>query len=186
VQGTATAYLPVTRSTTLALSARGGRVYPLDPSSRTIVPKRFFLGGANTMRGYAEEEMVAQDLRSGLAEQAHHCASSITGTGCTGPGADLTAGKRVASQGGEAYLLFKGELRIGLSGSVELGFFFDVGNLWSNPANFRLLDLRPNAGSGIRFVTPVGPAALDFGFNLLPDDQLNERLWAVHFTIGLF
>ena len=92
----------------------------------------------------------------------------------------------MASEGGEAYLLLKGELRIGLSRSVELGLFVDVGNLWANPANFRLLDLRPNAGSGIRFVTPVGPAALDFGFNLLPDNRLNERLWAVHFTIGLF
>jgi len=35
-------------------------------------------------------------------------------------------------------------------------------------------------------VTPVGPAALDVGFNLVPDAQLNERLFAVHFTIGLF
>jgi len=80
----------------------------------------------------------------------------------------------------------KGELRLGLSKSVELGFFADLGNLWAIPANFRLLDLRPNAGSGIRFVTPVGPAALDVGFNLLPDPKINERLWAIHFTIGLF
>jgi outer membrane protein assembly complex protein YaeT len=186
VQGTASAYLPMSRSTTLALSVRGGRVYPLDDRSRTIVPKRFFLGGATTMRGFAEEEMVAQDLRNGLAAQSHHCASSITRTGCTGVGADLANGAIVASEGGEAFLLFKGELRIGLSRSVELGFFVDVGNLWANPADFRMIDLRPNAGSGIRFVTPVGPAALDLGFNLLPDLRINERIWALHFTIGLF
>jgi hypothetical protein len=35
-------------------------------------------------------------------------------------------------------------------------------------------------------VTPVGPAALDLGFNLAPDLAINERLWALHFTIGLF
>jgi outer membrane protein assembly factor BamA len=192
VQGTLTGYLPVSRSTTLALSARGGRIYPLDPASRTIVPKRFFLGGAGTMRGFAEEEMVAQDLRAGLAEQANHCASSIASqhkagqAGCTGPGADLAAGKQVVSDGGAAFMLLKGELRLGLSKSVELGFFADLGNLWAIPANFRLLDLRPNAGSGIRFVTPVGPAALDVGFNLRPDARINERLWAIHFTIGLF
>ncbi len=186
VQGTVSGYLPVSRTTTLALSARGGRIYALDPASRTIVPKRFFLGGAGSMRGYAEEEMVAQDLRASLAEQSHHCASSISGAGCTGPGATLAGGKQVVSEGGEAYLLLKGELRIGISKSVELGFFADLGNLWVNPANFRLIDLRPNAGSGIRFVTPVGPAALDVGFNLVPDAALNERLWAVHFTIGLF
>ncbi len=192
VQGTLSAYLPVSRATTLALSARGGRVYPLDDRSRTIIPKRFFLGGAGSMRGFAEEEMVAQDLRDGLADQSNHCASSIAAggvagqAGCTGAGQRLNAGQMVASEGGEAYVLFKAELRLGLSKSVELGIFSDLGNLWANPANFRLLDLRPNAGAGLRFVTPVGPAALDLGFNLLPDRRINERIWAVHFTIGLF
>jgi outer membrane protein assembly factor BamA len=186
LQGTLSGYLPVSRTTTLALSARGGRVYPLDPASRTIVPKRFFLGGAASMRGYAEEEMVAQDLRAGLAEQSNHCASSVTQAGCTGPGRDLANGKTVASEGGEALMLLKAELRIGISKNVELGFFTDLGNLWANPASFKLLDLRPNAGAGVRFVTPVGPAALDIGFNLAPDPHLNERLWAAHFTIGLF
>ncbi len=186
LQGTLSAYLPVSHGTTLALSARGGRVVTLDPASRTIAPKRYYLGGATSMRGFAEEEMVAQDLRASLAEQSRHCASSITQAGCTGPGADLAAGRTVASEGGEAFLVFKGELRVGLSGSVELGLFADLGNLWANPDNFRLLDLRPNAGAGIRFVTPVGPAALDVGFNLVPDDRINERLWALHFTIGLF
>jgi len=192
LQGTLSAYLPVSRSTTLALSARGGRVYPLDGASRTIIPRRFFLGGATSMRGFAEEEMVAQDLRNDLADRAHHCASSISAGGkagqggCTGVGQELANGKLFASEGGEAYMLFKGEFRIGLTKSVELGLFVDLGNLWSNPANYRLLDLRPNAGSGIRFVTPVGPAALDVGFNLLPDNRINERAWAIHFTIGLF
>ncbi len=186
LQGTLSGYLPVSRTTTLALSARGGRVYPLNPASRTIVPKRFFLGGASSMRGYAEEEMVAQDLRAGLTEQANHCASSVTQAGCTGLGRELARGDTVASEGGEAFMLLKGELRIGISRSVELGFFADLGNLWANPASFKLLDLRPNAGAGLRFVTPVGPAALDIGFNLAPDPHLNERIWAAHFTIGLF
>jgi outer membrane protein assembly complex protein YaeT len=192
VQGTLSAYLPVSRATTLALSARGGRVYPLDDRSRTIIPKRFFLGGAGSMRGFAEEEMVAQDLRDGLADQSSHCASSIASggiagqAGCTGAGQKLNAGQMVASEGGEAYVLFKAELRLGLSKSVELGVFSDLGNLWADPANFKLLDLRPNAGAGLRFVTPVGPAALDLGFNLLPDRRINERIWALHFTIGLF
>jgi outer membrane protein assembly factor BamA len=144
------------------------------------------------MRGYAEEVMVAQDLRAGLAEQSNHCASSIASghtagqAGCTGPGATLASGRQVVSEGGGAFMVLKSELRIGVSRSVELGFFVDLGNLWANPANFRLLDLRPNAGTGLRFVTPVGPAALDIGFNLLPDPHLNERTWALHFTIGLF
>jgi outer membrane protein assembly factor BamA len=185
-QGTVTAYLPVGRATTLALQARAGRIVALDAASHTIIPKRFFMGGATTMRGYAEEEMVPQDVRPGLAEQGRHCASSLTGVGCTQRGIDIANGKTVASEGGEGFLLFKGELRVGLAKNFEAGLFADLGNLWRDPTTFRILDLRPNVGGGLRFVTPVGPAALDLGFNLAPDLAINERLWALHFTIGLF
>ena len=98
----------------------------------------------------------------------------------------LAGGGTVPSEGGEAFLLFKGELRQTLAGSLELGIFVDLGNLWSSPNRYRLVDLRPSAGFGLRFVTPVGPAALDLGFNLGRDARLNERSFAPHFTIGLF
>jgi outer membrane protein assembly complex protein YaeT len=186
VQATVSGYLPVGRNTVLALSARGGRVLPLDDRSRTIIPKRFFMGGASTLRGYAEEEMIPQDQRDGVAEEARHCASTISGAGCTPRGADVVAGKTAASEGGESFLLLKGELRQVLTGSLEVGLFVDLGNLWLDPKAYRLVDLRPSAGVGLRFVTPVGPAALDLGFNLAPDRRINERLFAPHFTIGLF
>jgi hypothetical protein len=35
-------------------------------------------------------------------------------------------------------------------------------------------------------VTPIGPAALDIGFNITPDNRLNEAIVEPHFTIGLF
>lgn len=186
LQATASGYLPVGRSTVLALSARGGRVVPLDGRSRTILPKRFFMGGAGTIRGFAEEEMVPEDLRAGLAEEARHCATALSTAGCTARGEDLAAGRTAASDGGEAFLLLKGELRQALGGSLELGLFVDLGNLWLDPKRYRLVDLRPSAGIGLRFITPVGPAALDLGFNLAPDGRLNERTIAPHFTIGLF
>jgi outer membrane protein insertion porin family len=48
------------------------------------------------------------------------------------------------------------------------------------------LDLRPTAGVGLRLNTPVGPIALDWGFNLDPRGALEERGNALHFSIGLF
>jgi outer membrane protein assembly complex protein YaeT len=186
LSATASGYLPVARSSVLALSVRGGRVFPLDGRSRTIVPRRFFLGGATTMRGYAEEEMVPQDVRTVLAGEAHACETTFTGVGCTGRGKRITDGERPVSEGGEAFLLGKAELRLRVRGSVEAGLFADLGNVWLDPRKYRLLDLRANVGFGIRFVTPIGPAALDFGFNVMPDDGINERLFAPHFTIGLF
>lgn len=165
--GTATAYLSVGPAMVVALSVRGGQVFPLDSDSRTVIPRRFFLGGATTMRGYAEEEMIPQDLRSAAAEAR-------------------AQGAKPVSEGGEAFLLGKAELRMRLRSSLEAGLFADVGNLWLDPTKYQLLDLRTNVGFGLRFITPIGPAAVDIGFNVQPDHAIDERTWAPHFTIGLF
>ncbi|HEY6100242.1 MAG TPA: POTRA domain-containing protein [Anaeromyxobacter sp.] len=179
--GTLSGYLPV-GTTVVALSLRGGRVFPLDDRSQTVIPRRFFLGGATTMRGFAEEEMIPQDRREAIAASARACLANPAGSGCDA----VLTGARPVSEGGEGYLLAKAELRIRLRGSLEAGLFADVGNLWLNPRNYRLLDLRANVGLGLRFVTPIGPAALDVGFNLEPDGVVRERGVAPHFTIGLF
>ncbi len=186
LSGTASGYLPIGAATVVAFSLRGGRVFPLDGRSRTVIPRRFFLGGATTMRGYGEDEMIQQDVRDQLAAEAHLCATSLTGVGCTERGRRIARGERPVSEGGEAFLLGKTELRLKLRGSLEGALFADMGNLWLDPRHFRLLDLRANVGFGIRFVTPIGPAALDVGFNVTPDDRLNEGIVAPHFTIGLF
>ncbi|MGC3997922.1 MAG: BamA/TamA family outer membrane protein [Anaeromyxobacter sp.] len=184
--GTLSAYLPIGQASTLALSARGGRVWPLDSASTTIVPRRFFMGGATTMRGFAEEQMIQEDMRPVLAREAQLCATSPTSAGCTDRGREIAQGKTAVSEGGEAFLLGKAELRLSFTSSLEAGVFVDVGNLWLDPALMDMGRLRANAGFGLRFVTPVGPAALDFGFNLSPDQRINEPSFAPHFTIGLF
>jgi outer membrane protein assembly complex protein YaeT len=186
LSSTASAYVPVAGGTVVALSLRGGKVFPLDDRSQTIIPRRFFLGGASTMRGYGEEEMIPQDVRADLAAEARYCATSPAGIGCTERGRRIQQGEQPVSEGGEAFLLAKAELRIPVKGSLEAGLFFDLGNLWLDPSKVRFVDLRPNAGVGIRFVTPIGPAALDLGFNLSPDRAINEITFAPHFTIGLF
>jgi outer membrane translocation and assembly module TamA len=61
-----------------------------------------------------------------------------------------------------------------------------MGNLWADPAELDPIDLRPTAGFGLRLSTPVGPIALDWGWNLAPRPQLRERTNALHFSIGLF
>jgi outer membrane protein insertion porin family len=184
--GTLSGYVPVGDATVVALSVRGGRVFPLDPRSRTVIPRRFFLGGATTMRGYAEEEMIPQDVRTDLAAAARQCAAAADRTTCTDDARRIVEGGQAISAGGEAFLLWKAELRMRLGGSLEAGLFADVGNLWLDPRKYALLDLRTNIGLGLRFVTPIGPAAVDIGFNVQPDNAINERTWAPHFTIGLF
>jgi outer membrane protein insertion porin family len=186
-QYTLTGYLPLGRASVFALSLRGGRVFALDPNSVTIQPKRFYLGGAATMRGYGESEMLPEDRRDAAIQETRRCATLISGLGCSPELRDrLGRGIMLPSEGGQAYLLGKAELRIPLVQSLELGIFADVGNLWFDPGQVALRDVRLNAGVGLRLITPVGPAALDLGFNINPDSRLNETIMAPHFSIGFF
>jgi outer membrane protein assembly factor BamA len=185
LSATGSSYFPF-GATVVALSLRGGRVIPLDDRSETIAPRRFFLGGATTMRGYPEEEMVPEDDRAVFAAQAEACRTATSPQLCTENGQRIVAGLRPISPGGQAFALGKAELRFPLRGSLEAGLFAEVGNLWDDPKLVRLQDLRANAGVGLRFVTPIGPAALDLGFNLTQDRRLNEVFFAPHFTVGVF
>jgi outer membrane protein assembly factor BamA len=186
VSGTASTYLPIGGSV-LALQLRAGQVFSLDSRSQTIAPKRFYLGGASTMRGYGEYEMIPEDRRAAAAQQMERCATLASGLGCSPElRRRLEAGLMFPSEGGEAFLMVKGELRVPLGGSLEAGFFADVGNLWLDTTQVALSALRLNAGLGLRVVTPVGPAAVDVGFIVQPDRNLNEPLVTPHFTIGFF
>ncbi len=69
LSGLLSGYLPLGGHAVLALSARAGQVFPLDSRSRTIVPRRFFLGGASTLRGFGEEQLIQADVRPQLARR---------------------------------------------------------------------------------------------------------------------
>jgi len=180
-----TGYLPVAEQAALVLSLRGGRIVPIG-ASQTILPERFFLGGASTMRGYGEDEMVPEDVRPLYLSQVAACASSLSGLACSSVARELQSGQTLISEGGQAFLVAKTELRFPVYHSLEGDLFVDLGNLWLDPARFTLSDLRVNFGTGLRFLTPIGPAVFDLGFNASPDGRLGEAVLAPHFSIGLF
>ncbi|HEY0840204.1 MAG TPA: POTRA domain-containing protein [Vulgatibacter sp.] len=188
VAGTLTGYVPLGSSTTLVLSASGGRVFPLRDDSVTIAPKRFFLGGAATIRGFAEDDVVPEDLRDALRREIADCEAILFHAGCSQSAQFLQQGRAVPSTGGELFVLARAELRFPISGNLMGGLFLDTGNLWADPENFdpARLRLRSAAGAGLRYGTPIGPVALDLGFNLEPDPVLREEPFAIHFSIGLF
>lgn len=180
-------YQPGPAHVTFALSAQGGVVVPLSADNHTIGPKRFFLGGADNLRGFAIDSVVPEDQRAELHDQAAFCSSVLDKSLCSDDAREVVVeGLKPTSAGGEAYLLFKGEVRFPLLGDLQGGVFVDMGNLWRDPAAFDPLALRTTAGAGLRYETPVGPVALDLGFNLAPDGLLREDPYAIHFAIGLF
>ncbi len=186
LQGTLSGYVPLW-DLVLAVSATAGQVFPLDSESVTIAPKRFYLGGGTSMRGYGENEMIPQDQRGAVAAQTARCASVLSGLGCSPQLQELVSrGIMLPSQGAQVSVLFRAELRVPLSRSVELGFFGDFGNLWYDPVLLDLKMIRTNLGFGLRIITPVGPAAFDVGFNVNPEYRINEPVFAPHFSVGFF
>jgi outer membrane protein insertion porin family len=83
--------------------------------------------------------------------------------------------------GGNSLLLLSGQLRFPVTEGLSLVGFIDAGNLYDK-GDFDPTRLRTGIGAGIRFVTPLGPLALDWGFKL--DRQAGEKPSEIHFNIG--
>ncbi len=166
----ASVYFPLARDVTLAISLRGGAILQLVSGSKTPSHKLFFLGGRNSVRGFREDALIPADLSPPCIE----IPGSVNQTECISPG-------------GNAYVNAKIELRFPLvPGRLEAAVFSDGGNLWTDPGHLDPFEIRPTAGFGLRWVTPVGPVAFDFGFNLDPDPARREDTWNLHFNIGEF
>lgn len=160
-------YLPI-GPLVIATQLRLGRVFHLEEASKTYPNRAYFLGGVDTLRGFFQDALIPQDLADEIDA-----------------GSGLTANDIV--RGADAYALLRTELRFPIWANLHGGLFLDLGNTWADPD--RLLEefkLRPTTGLGVRFRTPVGFLALDYGFNVLRRKSLGEGFGALHFAIGLF
>ncbi len=91
--------------------------------------------------------------------------------------------------GGDSMLALSAELRASLRGNLGGVVFIDAGNVWADPFDFDLTDLRYAVGPGLRYRTPIGPVRFDFGWQLNPIPGLlvngkPSRPWRMHFSIG--
>ncbi|HEX5132828.1 MAG TPA: BamA/TamA family outer membrane protein [Candidatus Krumholzibacteria bacterium] len=144
----------------LAWRARVGYSGVYGRSETVPVESRYFLGGANSVRGYQDAALGPREV-------------------------DATGTDRVL--GGEFLLLANVEARFPLPLLARWNFsgavFLDGGNVWgsiadvsgsdfnltSSAADTRPGDVRYGIGAGIRYNTPVGPIRLDYGYPLKPD-----------------
>lgn len=74
------------------------------------------------------------------------------------------------------------ELRIRLFSHFQLAGFFDIGCLTDTFSAIDWNAIRYSTGIGLRYVTPVGPIRLDYGFKL--DRRAGESIGRLHFTFG--
>ncbi len=157
----------------LAMSLRGGYIVPLFGSEETSPDRLFFMGGVDSLRSYAFDTLMPQDIANTLEDVAVDVREETLA--------------KVKVRGGNVFINPRLELRIPITAIFQTGIFLDSGNLWFDRADVDPTQLRYGLGAGVRIATPIGPLAFDYGFNLFP------RWWekedgpgAFHFSIGLF
>ena len=92
--------------------------------------------------------------------------------------------------GGKTFANFSAEVRVPIWKNLSGVLFADAGNVWTDPWDFNVNDLRYDIGPGLRYNTPIGPIRVDFGYQLNPipgllvDGKPETRHYRFHFSIG--
>lgn len=153
-------YQPVARRLVFANRLRFGTIDPSgDLDANIPFYKRYFLGGASSIRGWGRFEV-----------------SPLSGSGLP--------------IGGHSMMEGSSEVRVPLAGKFAAVAFVDYGNVQADSWDFGLGELKYAVGPGLRYLTPIGPARVDVGYQLtrIPNLKVNGepelRAWRVHFSIG--
>jgi outer membrane protein insertion porin family len=152
--------LPTTRRAILALGARLGAAHGfLEGDPLLPASERFFAGGDTTVRGFSLDQLGTED--------------TISSSGFP--------------SGGNSEIVLNSELRVGILRAFDAVLFVDAGNVYRLASNIDITDLRPAAGFGVHYRSPIGPIRVELGFNLdrreLVPGQL-ERGIVPHIALG--
>jgi outer membrane protein assembly complex protein YaeT len=187
-------YLPVSERSTFAVSGRAGLIQDLgagtaiDPQTGQVVPtsgvplsERFTGGGDTSHRAYALD----------LLGTACPTQQSID-AGCRPTLFEFLSNGRhtTAPLGGRSLFIFNAEYRFPIAGPIGAQLFVDAGNTFAETIRFG--DLKYGVGTGLRYLSPVGPVRFDFGYKLrrqiLYFDEhgkaVYERPYAYFITLG--
>jgi outer membrane protein assembly factor BamA len=188
LSGRFTGYLRLPLGMSVAASIAGGVNVHLVGGSKAYPDRLFFLGGVDSIRAFLADSMVPEDTAQQLLaltdanlRDPNRCTRSVFPT----PGEKLPLSIcSVPIRGGDVSINPRLELRFPLTSSFQGGLFLDMGNVWTDVSLIRPWVLRYGLGPGLRIGTPIGPIALDYGFNLTRRPW--ESIGAFHFSIGLF
>ena len=133
---------------------RAGVADSFDDTVRVPIYERYFLGGANSVRGYRERRLGPRDPGNG------------------------------DPVGGNAYWVANVEETFPIYPDLIKGaVFFDIGSLYEEIEDFGEGDSVSGTGFGVRIKTPIGPVKLDMGYPL-DDVQGEKKKLRFYFSIS--
>jgi outer membrane protein insertion porin family len=111
--------------------------------------EKFYLGGIDSLRGYKYGDVSPIDSRTG----------------------DRIGGEYMAyTQIETIFPLLK---KMGLNGLC----FLDMGNVWEEDTGYDLGDLRKSVGLGVRWLSPMGPLRVEWGYNIDKESGDDTSNW---------
>ena len=133
-------YFPLLWQTIGVLHAKAGYAKELEGKSLPDYQK-FYMVGIDALRGFERDDLSPRD-------------------------AD---GNEI---GGNKFVQFNAEIRFPLvpEAGVFGVTFFDTGDIYANDEDIELNNLRESAGLGVRWLSPMGPVRLEYGWILDPKD----------------
>jgi outer membrane protein assembly factor BamA len=142
--------------------------------------KRFFAGGANSVRGFAQyrlgPKLLTVDAAGTLARPTD--VQGVPGAGCTAQ--QINAGtcdvSELAAAAPGAFNVQPVGGAVSIEGNVEVRYpiwadrirgatFLDFGQVWRAGEDVRPGSIRFTPGMGIRYFSPIGPIRVDVGYN---------------------
>lgn len=184
VVGETTRFFALTESLVLGARIRGGWLNAgpfrgLDVEEGQDRPKiahpqkRFYAGGANSVRGYAQNQLgprvwspPLEDLIFPREDGADPVCSPAQVADLSCDAGPLPWDDRFARPGGGSNLL-EGSLELRfpvLQPHLRGGAFLDFGQVWNGSGEASLSDVALTPGVGLRYSTPIGPVRVDVAY----------------------
>ncbi len=137
LEGRASYYHPIWKA--IIGHVRGGIGYVTEESGGKLpIYEKFFLGGMDSVRGYKDGRISPIDPETG----------------------DRVGGEYMGFM--QLETIFPLLKNMGLNGVC----FLDMGNVWDDDSGYGVSDLRKSVGLGVRWLSPMGPLSIEWGYNI--------------------
>ncbi|MDA8419256.1 MAG: outer membrane protein assembly factor BamA [Desulfobacteraceae bacterium] len=153
LEGATSWYFKMPLTTTFHYKLAAGYAFA-NVSGKLPVFEKYYLGGMNSIRGFKTSNISPRDPATG----------------------ETIGGAKMWYQNVEwIYPLLKDA---GLKGLV----FFDCGNVYDEHSDWDFGDIKKSVGTGFRWMSPMGPLRLEWGYNLDPKSYEVQSNW--DFSLG--